>query len=104
MRDFGGIWNTDNTCYVNAVLQCLLRLPGFLPALPCRDSWLGARLAAHVEPPRDVAASAEAIDAADFAASVELEESMEAFRTEEACVLRRLVAFSDIQQNLGPPL
>ena len=100
MRDFGGIWNTDNTCYVNAVLQCLLRLPGFLPALPCRDSWLAARLAAHVEPPRDVAASAEAIDAADFAASVELEESMEAFRTEEACVLRRLVAFSDIQQSL----
>jgi hypothetical protein len=25
---------------------------------------------------------------------------MEAFRTEEACALRRLVAFSDIQQTL----
>jgi hypothetical protein len=25
---------------------------------------------------------------------------MEAFQTEEACTLRRLVAFSDIQQNL----
>ena len=73
---------------------------GFLPALPCRDSWLAARLAAHVEPPRDVEASAEDIDAADYAASVELEESMEAFRTEEACALRRLVAFSDIQQAL----
>ena len=88
MRDFGGLWNTGNTCYVNAVLQCLLRLPDFLPAVPCRDSWLAARLAAHVEPPRDVAAS------------VALEESMEAFRTEEACALRRLVAFSDIQQTL----
>jgi hypothetical protein len=99
MRDFGGIWNTGNTCYVKAVLQCLL-LPGFLPALHCRDSWLAARLAAHVEPPRDVAASVETIDAADFAASAELEESMEAFRTDEACILRRLVAFSDIQQNL----
>jgi hypothetical protein len=52
-----------------------------------------------VEPPRDVAASAEAIDAADFVASAELEES-EAFQTEEARALRRLVAFSDIQQNL----
>ena len=81
------------------MLQCLLRLPDFLPALPCRDSWLAARLAAHVEPPRDVAASAEAIDAADFVASAELEES-EAFQTEEARALRRLVAFSDIQQNL----
>ena len=58
-----------------------------------------ARLAAHVEPPRDVAASAEAIDAADFVASAELEES-EAFQTEEARALRRLVAFSDIQQTL----
>ena len=82
------------------MLQCLLRLSDFLPALPCRDSWLAARLAAHVEPPRDVAASAEAIDAADFVASAELEESMEAFQTEEACALRRLVAFSDIQQTL----
>ena len=53
-----------------------------------------------VEPPRDVAASAEDFDAADFAPSVELEEPMEAFRTEEACALRRLVAFSDIQQAL----
>jgi ubiquitin C-terminal hydrolase len=93
MRDFGGLWSTGNTCYVNVVLQCLLRLPDFLPALP-RDSWLAARLAAH-EPPRDVDD-----DAADYAASVELEESMEAFRTEEACALRRLVAFSDIQQTL----
>jgi ubiquitin C-terminal hydrolase len=100
LRELGGLWNTGNTCYVNAVLQCLLRLSGFLPALPCGDSWLAARLAAHVEPPRDVAASADAIDAADFAASAELEESMEAFQTEEACALRRLVVFSDIQQNL----
>ena len=94
MREFGGLWNTGNTCYVNVVLQCLLRLSDFLPALPCRDSWLAARLAAH-EPPRNVDD-----DAADIAASVALEESMEAFRTEEACVLRLLVAFSDIQQNL----
>jgi len=95
MRDFGGLWNTGNTCYVNVVLQCLLRLPVFLPALPCRDSWLAARLAAHVEPPRDVDD-----DAADYAASVALEESMEAFRTEQECALRRLVAFSDVQQTL----
>ena len=100
MRDFGGLWNTGNSCYVNSVLQCLFRLPGFLPALPCRDSWLAARLAAHVEPPRDVEASAEDIDAADYAASVALEESMEAFRTEQECALRRLVAFSDVQQTL----
>ncbi len=40
------------------------------------------------------------LDAADFAASAELEEWMEAFQTEEACALRRLVVFSDIQQNL----
>jgi hypothetical protein len=53
-----------------------------------------------VEPSRDVAASADAIDAAHFAASAELEEWMEAFQTEEACALRRLVVFSDIQQNL----
>ncbi len=48
----------------------MLRVAQGLPALPCRDSWLAARLAAHVEPPRDVA---EAIDAAaadrDFSAS-----------------------------------
>ena len=69
-------------------------------SLQGRASWLDAGLAAHVEPPRDVEASAEDIDAADYAASVELEESMEAFRTEEACALRRLVAFSDIQQTL----
>ena len=31
---------------------------------------------------------------------VALEESMEAFRTEQECALRRLVAFSDIQQTL----
>ncbi len=51
----------------------MLRVAQGLPALPCRDSWLAARLAAHVQPPRDVAAFAEAIDAAaaaaDFAAS-----------------------------------
>jgi hypothetical protein len=67
MREFGGLCNTGSTCYVNSVLQCLFRLPGFLPALPWRDSWLAARLAAHVEPPRDFAASAEDIDAADIA-------------------------------------
>ncbi len=96
MRDFGGLWNTGNTCYVNVVLQCPLRLPDFrvLPALPCRDSCLAARLAAH-EPARDVDD-----DAADYAASAALEESMEAFRTEEECALRRLVAFSDVQQTL----
>jgi hypothetical protein len=82
-RHLGGSSNTGNTCYVNA------------------SSWLAARLAAHVEAPRDVAASPEAIDAANFAASAELEESMEAFQTEDACALRRLVAFSDIQQNLS---
>ena len=49
----------------------MLRVAQGLPALPCRDSWLATRLAAHVEPPRDVAAFAKAIDAAaaDFAAS-----------------------------------
>jgi hypothetical protein len=85
--------------------RCTL-VPFYAFPASCRPSPAGtrgapaARLAAHVEPPRDVAASAEDIDAADFAASVELEESMEAFRTEEACALRRLVAFSDIQQTL----
>jgi hypothetical protein len=33
MRDFGGLWSTGDTCYVSAVLQCLFRIPGFLPAL-----------------------------------------------------------------------
>jgi hypothetical protein len=42
----------------------------------------------------------EDIDAADIAASAQLEEWMDAFRTEEACARRRRVAFSNIQQTL----